>query len=327
MKRLLSFLGRLTVTAFMLALAVLVGWQMWFYYMEEPWTRDGKVRADIVAVAPDVSGLVTEVLVRDNQEVRPGDVLFRIDPERFRVALRQADAAVAGRKAALDQAASDLARYSQLSENVVSQQKLEQTVATQQQAEASYRAALADRDLAQLNLARSEVHASVGGRITNMELRPGTYVSVGKGVMALLDLSTLHVDGYFEETKLPRIHIGDKVTVKLMGETRQLSGHVDSIAGGIEDRDRSEGASLLANVNPTFSWVRLAQRVPVRITLDDVPDAGQLVVGRTATVAVHSPQGGPASLQVLRALKDWRSEHGVLTWIASTAKRLVATPS
>jgi multidrug resistance efflux pump len=308
MKRFLSFLGRLAVTVAMVAIAVVVGWQLWFYYMEEPWTRDGKVRADIVAVAPDVSGLVTDVLVRDNQEVKRGDVLFRIDPDRFHLALRTTEAALAGRKAALDEANADLNRYNQLSENVVSKQKVEQTVATQQQADAAYNAALADRDLAKLNLARSEVRASVSGRITNMELRPGTYVSTGKGVMALVDNGTLRVDGYFEETKLPRIHVGDPVTIRLMGETTELSGHVDSIAGGIEDRDRSEGANLLANVNPTFSWVRLAQRVPVRVELDNPADARQLVVGRTATVAVHSAETREARRQFLEALWRWPME-------------------
>nr|WP_283813144.1 HlyD family efflux transporter periplasmic adaptor subunit [Bradyrhizobium manausense] len=110
--------------------------------------------------------------------------------------------------------------------------------------------------------------------------------SAGKGVMALVDSDTLNVEGYFEETKLARIRVGDKVQVRLMGERGTLSGHVESIAAGIEDRDSAEGASLLANVNPTFSWVRLAQRVPVRIALDRVPDNVSLVAGRSATVEV-----------------------------------------
>lgn len=286
MKGNFAWLGRLLLTAIVVVAALAVGRELWVYYMEQPWTRDGRVRADVVQVAPDVSGFVTEVLVKDNQKVHRGDVLFKIDRERFALALRQADASVVGHQATLDQANADLKRYSALTTDAVSQQKQEQVLATQLQARAAFDQAVADRAVAQLNLDRSEVHASVNGVITNMDLRPGAYVTAGKGVMALVDIDTLHVEGYFEETKLARIRIGDKVQVRLMGEKVALLGHVESIAAGIEDRDRAEGASLLANVNPTFSWVRLAQRVPVRIALDPVPENMSLVAGRSATVEV-----------------------------------------
>lgn len=287
----LDFIRRLFVTALSVAAALAVGVYLWDYYMEAPWTRDGRVRADIVSVAPDVSGLVTDILVKDNQQVKRGDVLFRIDRERFTLALQQADAVIAGRHAMLDQAELDLKRYRGLTHDEVSQQKQEQVLATQLQAKAAYDQAIADRAVAQLNLDRSEVRASVNGIISNMDLRPGTYVAAGKGIMALVDTDSLHVDGYFEETKLPRIHVGDNVTVHLMGDTNRLHGHVESIAAGIEDRDRTAGSNLLANVTPTFSWVRLAQRVPVRIALDNVPATTKLVAGRTATVEIHPKDG------------------------------------
>ena len=291
MTRLLAFLGRFVVTSLVVGAAVGVGYGLWEYYMDAPWTRDGRVRAEVVQVAPDVSGFVSEVLVKDNQPVRRGDVIFRIDRARFVLALQQADATLAGRRAALVQANADLKRYSALDPGlVVSQQRLEQVVSTQQQAQAAYDQAVADRALAQLNLERTEVRASVNGTISNMELLPGNYITTGKGVMALVDSDTLHVDGYFEETKLSRIHVGDLVRVQLMGSPQVLRGRVESIAAGIEDRDRGQGASLLANVNPTFNWVRLAQRVPVRIALERTPEASALVAGRTATVEILGPR-------------------------------------
>lgn len=207
MRRLFVLLFRLAVTLAMVAVAGVVGLALWDYYLDAPWTRDGRVRADVVAIAPDVSGLVTEVLVSDNQNVRRGDVLFRIDPERFTLALRQAEAVVAGKSAAAVQSEKDYERYKQLSDAAVSQQRFELAQATAQEAKAAYDQAVADRDLAKLNLERSAVRASVNGRITNMDLRPGAYVTVGRGVMALIDEDTLRVEGYFEETKLPRIHV------------------------------------------------------------------------------------------------------------------------
>jgi RND family efflux transporter MFP subunit len=288
MKTLLSLLGRFAITVVMASLAAVAGWQLWIYYTDEPWTRDGRIRADVVAVAPDVSGLVSEVRVRENQEVQKGDVLFKIDQERFVLAVRQAEAVLESRRAALEEATNDLERYRQLSDKAVSQQKLEQVLSVKLQAAAAYHRAMADYDIAKLDHLRSDVRASVTGTVTNFDLRPGVYVSAGKGVFALVDKASFHVDGYFEETKLPRIRIGDPVRIYLMGETSALAGHVESIAAAIEDRERSAGTNLVANVNPTFNWVRLAQRVPVRIALTEVPKDVRLLSGRTATVIIDS---------------------------------------
>jgi multidrug resistance efflux pump len=286
MKALLNLLRRFSLTGLVVLVALWASYRLWDYYMDEPWTRDGHVRADVVPIAPDVSGFVTEVLVRDNQQVRRGDVLFRIDRTRYDIALRQAEAVLLGKRAMLDEANADLTRYSALTAGVVvSKQRMDQVIAIQGSAQAAHDHAVADLGLAKLNLERSEVRASVNGVVTNMELRPGAYLTPGRGVMALLDSDTLHVQGYFEETKLQRIHPGDAVNVRLLGSHHTLRGTVESVAAGIEDRDRSNGSTLLANVNPTFNWVRLAQRVPVRIALDRA-ERNELVAGATATVEV-----------------------------------------
>ncbi|AGB70912.1 MULTISPECIES: efflux RND transporter periplasmic adaptor subunit [Rhizobium] len=281
----LKLIGRVAVTLIFVITAVYVGRHLWGHYMDEPWTRDARLRADVVGIAPDVSGLVSEVLVKDNQAVRKGDVLFRVDRDRFAIALEQADAALASSKAALEQAQRESARQARLGDAASLQQK-EQALTTVQQDEAAVRQATANRELAQLNLDRSEVRATVNGTISNLSLRPGDYVSAGTAKVALIDSDSLRVEGYFEETKLPRIHIGNEVYIHLMGQTEKLTGHVESIAYGIEDRERTSG-SLLANITPTFSWVRLAQRVPVRIVLDKVPDGTKLIAGLTATVEVQ----------------------------------------
>ncbi|MFG1279538.1 efflux RND transporter periplasmic adaptor subunit [Xanthobacter autotrophicus] len=291
---------RICVTLLVVAGAVLVGRTLWDTYMNAPWTRDARVRADVVGIAPDVSGLVSEVQVRDNAAVKKGDVLFRVDRERFAIALEQAEAAVAGRAATLDQAKRDLARYTQLRERqVVSPQNAEQAQTALTQADAAYQQAVSERDVARLNLERSQITAPANGIVTNLELRRGDYVSTGKAVVALVDTDSLRVEGYFEETKLPRIHVGAPVTIRLMGEPTLLKGRVQSIAAAIEDRERTLSSGLLANINPTFNWVRLAQRVPVRIALEDVPPDIRLVAGLTATVEIETVS--PAAVKAARA--------------------------
>ncbi|WP_431268098.1 efflux RND transporter periplasmic adaptor subunit [Dankookia sp. P2] len=277
---------RIGVTLLVLLLAGLVGWQLWRVYMDEPWTRDGRIRAEVVGIAPDVSGLVQAVLVRDNQDVRRGEVLFRIDPDRFALALQQAEAVLSSRHASLLQAQRDQQRYTRLDQSAVSIQRQEQAVTDAEVAEAAWRQAMVERDIARLNLQRSEVRAPVNGFVTNLELRPGDYLSAGRAALALVDSDSFHIAGYFEETKLPRIRPGDRATIRVMGEAGTIEGHVESIAAGITDRERGAGDNLLANVNPTFSWVRLAQRVPVRIAIDRVPEGLRLLSGRTATVTL-----------------------------------------
>jgi multidrug resistance efflux pump len=165
-------------------------------------------------------------------------------------------------------------------------QQVEQAQQAVDVAQANLDDANASLDVAKLNLERSTVVAPVNGLVTNFDLLPGRYVNAGAPVFALIDSDSFRIEGYFEETKLRRIHIGEDATVKLIGDSRVLSGHVESIASGIEDQSRSTSSDLLASVNPTFSWVRLAQRIPVRVKLDNVPPDLLLVSGRTATVSI-----------------------------------------
>ncbi|ARP86428.1 efflux RND transporter periplasmic adaptor subunit [Bordetella genomosp. 9] len=278
---------RFAVTVILVVAAAYAGWRLWSHYELEPWTRDGRVKAYVVQVAPDVSGLVTAVPVHDNQDVKAGDVLFEIDRARFQLAFEQAKAAVESQTVALAQANRDARRNRELGQ-LVSAEVREQSQTRVEQAQAALAQAKVALDVARLNLERSRVVAATDGRVTNLDLRVGAYATAGRGVMALVDANSFYVEGYFEETKLPRIHEGDPVTVALMGEPRVLRGHVESIAMGIADRDRSTAANMLPNVNPNFNWVRLAQRIPVRVHIDEVPQGVRLVAGQTATVSVDA---------------------------------------
>ncbi len=281
---------RIAITLTALIMAALAGWLLWDYYLEEPWTRDGRVCADVVRVSPDVSGLVTEVKVKDNQRVNAGDLLFLVDPARFDLALKQSEAALASAEAALGLAQREAARYQKLAaDNAVSHSSYDTKSVEAAQCEAALDLARANRDLARLNLDRSQVRATVNGILSNFSLRPGDYVSAGQPVTALVDADSFYVAGYFEETKLRRIHVGDPAQIRLMGDDHVLTGHVASLAAAVEDRERTDSSRLLANVNPAFSWVRLAQRIPVRVELDPVNGMvpTNLVAGQTATVTIQ----------------------------------------
>jgi multidrug resistance efflux pump len=284
------WIGRMAATALMVVLAVFAARWLWRHYNEEPWTRDGRIRADVVAVSPDVAGLVTDVHVRDDQRIRKGDILFVVDRQRYELALRQAAAAVAADQSALTQAVREARRNGALA-TLVTAEQVEQGNSKVDQLRAQLSGALVQRDVATLNLDRTMVRATVNGIATNVDLQPGDYAVAGRQVLALVNTDAVYVDGYFEETKLPQIAVGDPAIVHVMGVDRDLRGHVEGIAAGIEDRERGPSSNALANVNPTFSWVRLAQRIPVRIRLDAPPANVRLIAGRTVTVTVLPPDG------------------------------------
>ena len=295
MKKPLLTLGRVVLTLLVVAFACVVVWRMTMYYMFAPWTRDGHIRADVVQIAPDVSGLIKQVEVRDNQPVTRDQVLFVIDQERFKLALRQAQATVADRKETLAQAQRESRRNKGLG-NLVAREQLEESQSREMRAQAALTEAQVAVDSAQLNLDRTVVRSPVDGYVNDRAPRVNEFVTAGRPVLSIVDSSSFHIDGYFEETKLDGIHVGQSVDIRVIGDNARLRGHVECIVAGIEDRDRSSGQNLLPNINPAFSWVRLAQRIPVRIVFDDVPEDFRMIAGRTATVSIieDSPKAKPA---------------------------------
>nr|WP_202412886.1 efflux RND transporter periplasmic adaptor subunit [Duganella lactea] len=271
----------------LVAAALWMGRSAWDHYMESAWTRDGRVKADVITISTDVAGTVTEVLVQDNQLVQKGDVLFVVDKARYENALAQSKALLASQQVEKGRRAHEAQRRAGLDDAIVSAESKETAQAAVGTASAQYQAAVAARDLAELNLQRTVVRAPVTGYVTNLNVHPGDFAAVGTAKLALIDASSFYVVGYFEETKLPLLKVNDKVEVHMMSGAARLQGHIESIAHGITDRDANLGRELLADVNPTFNWVRLAQRVPVRIHIDDKPKNLDLVAGTTCTVVIH----------------------------------------
>ncbi len=282
----LRILFQFVCTIIVFAVAVLLGKALWNRYMDSPWTRDGRVRADVIKIAADVSGIVVHVAVKDNQVVRKGDLLFTVDRERYRLALDRANAVLAARKAEMAMRQREAKRRALLGNVVISAEIRENASSQAESAEAMYQEALVAAETAKLNLNRTEVCSPVDGYITNLSVHPGDFASAGDAKLAVIDKNSFWVYGYFEETKLHLLHRGDRVDIRLMGNAPILKGHIESLAHGISDHDNPTSRELLSDVNPVFNWVRLAQRVPVRIRLDDIPRGVPLAAGMTCTVII-----------------------------------------
>src|SRR5258708_3752459 len=283
------------ITLGTVAVAAFFAWATWQVYMGAPWTRDGTVRAYVVTMAPEVAGRIVKLPVADNQFVHKGEVVFEIDPADYQIALEQAQAQAQRDSAALAYARENENRKASLAkEGWASTDIYQQTTSTLHQSEgivALDKAAIAK---AQLDLSRTVIRSPVNGYVTNLLTQLGDYATVGQKLISVVDTDSFWVDGYFEETSLGRIHEGDQATVKLMGYSQLVRGHVGGVARGINIPNAQPDQAGLASVNPIFTWVRLAQRVPVRIHFDQVPDGVRLVPGIPATVHIDAhPRASP----------------------------------
>jgi multidrug resistance efflux pump len=276
----------LLITLAVIAVAVVLGRAMWDAYMAAPWTRDGTVRAYVVTMAPEVAGRIVELPVADNQFVHQGDLLMVIDPTNFKIAVSLAEAAVQQAQANAQNAERESKRRQELTSLAATVEEKQTFASNALASQAQYQQAVANLDQARVNLERTEIRSPVNGWVTNLLTQLGDYASVGTNVISLVDADSFWIDGYFEETNLEPIQVGDPASIKLMGYGQIVRGHVGSIARGINVSNAQPNGQGLANVNPIFTWVRLAQRIPVRIHIDQVPEGVVLAAGMTATVQI-----------------------------------------
>jgi len=361
-----TYLATGAVVLIAVALVLLKYWD----YVVNPWTRDGQVWANVIQIAPRVSGPIVDLPIKDNQFVKAGDVLFQIDPRTYQAALEQAKAqldetsnqfaslseqvvaaaaAVEAARHAVTQAGSgiketesDLARdraeykrqeemlprkatsvkaYQQAKANYqvtvqqrrTAQASLGQSKANLAQAQANLaeakanlgavdnenpqiRAAKAAFQQAELNLEFTTVVAPVDGYVTNLLLRLGSQMVANQPQLALVDVNSYWIDGYFRENYIDRVEPGDRVVATLMSyPDKPVIGRVESIAWGIAQQDGSTGFQLLPSISPTFEWIRLAQRLPVRVRITEVPEGVVLRVGTTCSVLVETGTAGDDS--------------------------------
>jgi multidrug resistance efflux pump len=285
----------LLITLATTVFAVVLGWAMWDAYMTAPWTRDGTVRTYVVTMAPEIAGRIVELSAADNQFVHKGDLLLVIDPTNYKIALQLADAAVDQAQATAQNAQREAERRLKLDDLSVSVEQKQIFNSNAVAAQAKYQQAVANRDQAKVNLERTQIRSPVNGWVTNLLAQLGDYATVGRNEISIVDADSFWVDAYFEETQLASMQEGDPAEIKLMSYRQIVRGRVGSVARGINVSNAQPDQQGLATVNPVFTWVRLAQRVPVHIGIDQVPDGVRLVAGMTATVQVDARPGRPSN--------------------------------
>ena len=299
---------RIAITLTTVGVAVWVVAFMFRDYLLNPWTRNGQVDAYIVTMTPRVTGPIVELPIKDNQSVRKGDLLFRIDPRTFQDAVEADEAmleqAVAARAEAQDQVNRARSLHKR-DPGAVSKLTLVQKENDLLSAKGVVRGARADLHSAKLNLTFTRVVAPVDGFVTHLQIDIGSHVVANQPVLALVDSDSFWVVGFFKETQIEHIHPGDKAIVKLMAyPDKPIEGVVNSLGWGIATQDGTPASDdLLPQINPSFDWIRLAQRVPVRIHPTEIPPGVQLRVGTTATVIVlHDDDPAKRKKQWIRDL-------------------------
>jgi RND family efflux transporter MFP subunit len=276
-----------TATLLLLAVAVLAAVVIWDFYVTAPWTRDGIVRVQVADVAPQVSGQITEIRIVDNQYVHQGDVLYVIDPFDFQVALDMDKAQLRQKAADLQVKRMQAERRQHLTSLATTPEEQQLFVGNATQAQAAFDAAQQQVAQADINLKRTQVSSPVNGYVTNLLLRVGDFAHAGTTNISVIDADSYWIDGYFEETKMAHICIGDRAEAQLMGYRDPIIGRVESVTRGISVPNATPSTQGLPNVDPVYTWVRLAQRVPVRIRITHVPTDVPLVSGMTATVTIR----------------------------------------
>ena len=288
---------RYLATGVLVAAALVAARYGWRVYVTSPWTRDGMVRVQVANVAPQISGQIVEVRTSDNQHVHKGDILYVIEKFDFVVALDNAKATILNREADLAVKTAQNARRAALTTLSTSIEEKQVFDGNAKMAEAALASAKATLAQAEINLQRTEVRSPVDGYVTNLLMRVGDSARAGTPNVSVIDENSYWIDAYFEETKLANIHAGDDVEAILLGHEAPIRGRIESITGGISAANAASSTQGLPNVDPIFTWVRLAQRIPVRIRIDRVPHDMPLIAGMTCSVSVVGGKEASATRQ------------------------------
>lgn len=310
-----------------LPFAVLAALVTWDQFNAGPWTRDWRVRVQVASAAPEISGKIKELRIVDNQFVHKGDILYISDPFDFDVALRTNNAVLQQRMADLNVKDLQSERRRRLSDLASSTEEKRVYEGNALQAKAAVDSAQEQVRQAEINLQRTEVRSPLNGIVINLLLREGDYAHQGATNVSIIDTDGYWVDGYFEETKLARVCVGGRAEAKLMGHPAPITGHIATVTRGVSVSNAAASTQGLPNVDTVYTWVRLAQRVPVRIAIDNVPPGVPLVSGLTATVAIRDGKDGENRTRSQRVRAELETSFFGLIGEASARPGCIPGPS
>jgi p-hydroxybenzoic acid efflux pump subunit AaeA len=301
---------RIAITLLLVLLAAIAVFKAWAFYTQSPWTRDAKFTADVVAIAPDVSGLLTDVPITDNQLVQQGQILMVIDQPRYQQALAEANADVAYYQTLAAEKKREAGRRVRLGIQAMSQEEIDQSNNVLQTVQHQLAKAIAVRDLAQLDLERTTVRAPADGWVTNLNVHAGEFITRGSTAVALVKKNSFYVIAYMEETKLEGLSKGDRAEITPLGSNRIMHGTVDSLAAAVNNSSSTPNSKGLASIDSNLEWVRLAQRVPVKIMLDEKDQQHSYPAGTTATVVItgkndRSVDSGSPFIRLMHRLREF----------------------
>jgi p-hydroxybenzoic acid efflux pump subunit AaeA len=301
---------RIAITLLLVLLAAIAVFKAWAFYTQSPWTRDAKFTADVVAIAPDVSGLLTDVPITDNQLVKQGQILMVIDQPRYQQALAEANADVAYYQTLAAEKKREAGRRVRLGIQAMSQEEIDQSNNVLQTVQHQLAKAIAVRDLAQLDLERTTVRAPADGWVTNLNVHAGEFITRGSTAVALVKKNSFYVIAYLEETKLEGLNKGDRAEITPLGSNRIMHGTVDSLAAAVNNSSSTPNSKGLASIDSNLEWVRLAQRVPVKIILDEKDQQHSYPAGTTATVVItgkndRSIDSGSPFIRLMHRLREF----------------------
>ncbi|AKG68524.1 p-hydroxybenzoic acid efflux pump subunit AaeA [Serratia fonticola] len=310
MKTLSLKILRIAITLLLVLLAAIAVFKAWAFYTQSPWTRDAKFTADVVAIAPDVSGLLTDVPITDNQLVKQGQILMVIDQPRYQQALAEANADVAYYQTLAAEKKREAGRRVRLGIQAMSQEEIDQSNNVLQTVQHQLAKAIAVRDLAQLDLERTTVRAPADGWVTNLNVHAGEFITRGSTAVALVKKNSFYVIAYLEETKLEGLNKGDRAEITPLGSNRIMHGTVDSLAAAVNNSSSTPNSKGLASIDSNLEWVRLAQRVPVKIILDEKDQQHSYPAGTTATVVItgkndRSIDSGSPFIRLMHRLREF----------------------